>query len=230
MKKAITIVSLFAGSLLFANNSAAIQEKLSSKLANTKINKVVPSTDMEGLYEVYAGQNIMYTNEKAEKVMLGHIFDLNGNDLTQQKLDVMAQESLKQNVDLTKALKIGNGKHEVIVFTDPECPFCRKADDMIKDGNMTQYIFLFTPLPSHQKTKPQSIHILCSKDQAKEYARAMKGELDNEKNLKTCKAGEEQFAAMMEISTKNGVQGTPMFYIDGKKISGANPAIVGMVK
>ncbi|MFA6396289.1 MAG: DsbC family protein [Sulfurimonas sp.] len=228
MKKTLTIVSLLTAALLLADGST-VQEKLSSKLVNTKIDKVVPSTDMEGLYEVYAGQNIMYANDKAEVVMLGHIFDLNGVDLTQQKLDVMAQESLKKNVDLTKALKIGNGKHEVIVFTDTECPYCRKAEDMIKDGNMTQYVF-FTPLPFHQKAKPQSIHILCSKDQAKEYARAMKGELDNDKNLKSCKAGEEQLAAMMEVGVKNGVQGTPMFYIDGKKISGANPAIVGMVK
>jgi thiol:disulfide interchange protein DsbC len=32
-----------------------------------------------------------------------------------------------ETLDLDKALRIGTGKTTVIEFTDPDCPYCRKA-------------------------------------------------------------------------------------------------------
>lgn len=222
-----------------------IRKKISEKLVNSPIDHISKNNEMPDLYEIHSGINIFYTDKTAEHVLIGHIFDMNGTDLTQNKIDIkreamkkqaednqrqyeLKMESLKKNIDLTKALKIGSGKHEVIVFTDTECPFCRKADEMISEGDMTKYIF-FSPLPRHKKAKPQAIHILCSKDPANEFNKAMRGELDSAKLL-TCKAGEEKLEEMLKIGEKMGVQGTPLFFIDGKFVRGANPIIKNLVK
>ena len=69
---------------------------------------------------------------------------------------VAAQDTL----DLTKAVKIGNGKTMVIEFTDPDCPFCRKAEAYLqKRTDLTRYIF-FIPLKSHPASKGKVQYIL----------------------------------------------------------------------
>jgi len=231
MFKKITLSLLVATGLfaeIQADISTKIFEKMSKNLPNTKIDKVVPSFVMNGMYEVYAGKNILYSNEFAERVIVGHIFSFEGEDLTQKQLDMVELEVIKKSLDLSKALKIGNGKHEVILFTDTECPYCRKSEQLIKDGDMTKYVF-FTPLPFHKKATPQSIHILCSKNPQEEYKKAMDGKLDDVK-LTNCKVGEDHLKEMMKFGEILQVAGTPLFYIDGKKISGANPALTDMVK
>lgn len=230
MKKTFSF-SLILSALLtsaFADDSSFIKDKLSAKLVNTQIDKVVQSEDIGGLYEIDSGTNIFYTDAKAERLFLGHVFTLDGKDLTQQKLDLKHAEAIKTTIDLSKALKLGNGKHEVIEFTDPECPFCRKAETMLKNGNVTKYVF-FTPLAFHKLAKPLSIDILCAKNQLDEYNKVMNGEKD-QAALQTCKEGEARLQEMMEIGNKFGVTGTPLFIIDGKEVRGANPVIEQMIK
>lgn len=221
-------LALCIASALSGSEEASIQEKLSKALKNTTVDKVVASKDIEGLYEVYSGGNIFYTDSKSDRLMLGHLFTLDGIDLTQTKIDALQAENLKNNIDLNDALKIGNGKHEVIVFTDPDCPYCRKSEKLIENGDMTKYIF-FNPLDMHEQAKPKAIHVLCSKDPAKEYAKAMEGGLDNAKLL-ACEEGDQRLTRMIKAGQKLGVQGTPLFYIDGKKINGANPILTELVK
>jgi thiol:disulfide interchange protein DsbC len=210
------------------DNSSIIKEKLSAKLQNTQIDKVTKSNDIDGLYEIDSGKNVFYTDANAERLILGHVFTLEGKDLTQQKLDEKQAQAIKEVIDLKKAIKIGNGKHEVIEFTDPECPFCRRAEAMMQDANVTKYIF-FTPLPFHKVAKPLAIDILCAKDQASEYEKVMRSEKDKVELL-TCKDGEEKLKEMMEIGNKFGVTGTPLLIIDGKEVRGASPEIVQLVK
>lgn len=233
MKKiiAVTMVSLMATSVLLADNSAQIMKKLSSELKNTNITSVNISTDLPELYEIHAGKNIFYTDNNASKIMIGHIFNLNGVDLTQAQLDKIMQKDMKEHLDMSKALVVGNPKktkHEIIMFTDPQCPFCRKGEEMIKDANATKYIF-FTPLPMHNLAKPLAIDILCSSNPPLEYTKVMNGELDGAK-LMTCDAGAKRLNEMIKIGEQFGVTGTPLFFIDGKRIEGANPIIQNLVK
>lgn len=233
MKKIIvvTMLSLMATSVLLADNSAQIEKKLSSELKNTKITSVNVSSDLPDLYEIHAGKNIFYTDKNADNIMIGHIFNLKGVDLTQTKIDKIMLKDIKEHLDLSKALVIGEPKktkHEIIMFTDPECPFCRKGEEMIKDANATKYIF-FTPLPFHKLAKPLAEDILCSSNPSLEYTQVMNGELDRAK-LKTCDAGAKRLNEMMEIGKQFGVTGTPLFFIDGKRVEGANPIIQTLVK
>jgi len=48
------------------------------------------------------------------------------------------------DLDLSKALVIGNGPKTVIEFTDPDCPFCRKAASYFANRtDVTKYVFLY---------------------------------------------------------------------------------------
>lgn len=235
MKKT-TLLSIAAALLLGASSIHAqsseeqIRATMSKKLPNTPIDEVLPSS-FEGLYEVWTGRNVMFVDAKCEKTIIGHQFDFNGNDETQVKINTRMMEQLKKEIDLTKALKIGNGKHEVILFTDPQCPFCRRAEELMVNGDVTKYVFFYTPLPQHTKTRPMSVDILCSKDAQSRYDNAMSGKLDNAKpkELMSCQDGERRYDEMKAIAEKVGIQGTPMLIIDGRPVEGAQPIIPSLV-
>lgn len=204
---------------------------MSEKLPNTPVDEVTPSP-FAGLYEVWTGRNVIYMDTAGEYMIMGHQFDFNGNDISQAKINTKTMELIKKDIDLTKALKIGNGKHEVILFTDPQCPFCRRAEEFMKDGDVTKYVFFYTPIPSHTMTKPMSVDVLCSKDVENQYNKAMSGGLDSAKanDLVSCQEGVRRYDEMKIVAEKIGIPGTPFLIIDGRTIEGAQPVIPSLVK
>lgn len=70
--------------------------------------------------------------------------------------------------------KFGNGERELFIFTDADCPFCKKQDDLIfstlndKD-NVTVY-YIMNPLESlHPEAFEKSAKIMCSDDVSKSW-------------------------------------------------------------
>ncbi|WP_029523601.1 DsbC family protein [Persephonella sp. KM09-Lau-8] len=229
MKK-IVIGLLTAASFVYATDvKQEIKEKIEKAFPGVKV-KSVEKSPVKCLYEVITEDGrIAYTDGK--HLIPSHIFTLNGVDLTQAKLDKMSAK-LIEKTDLSKALKIGNGKTVVVEVMDPECPYCHKAEKFFHNKDVTRYIF-FMPLAFHKNARALSEHILCSDNPEKEYKKVMKGDF-NLKNLKSCKKGKEKLKEMEKEVRKLGVRGTPAFWIKTdkgwKKISGANPVIEKILK
>ncbi|WP_457641322.1 DsbC family protein [Persephonella sp.] len=227
MKKIITgVLSVAAVALA---NTGEIKQKFHKAFPNTQIEKIEESP-VKCLYEVQTKNGkIIYTD--GEHLVIGHIFTFKGKDLTQEKIDQITAKNVEQ-IDLSKALKIGSGKTKVIEISDPKCPFCRRAESFFKDKDVSRYIF-FYPLPFHKNAKPLSIHILCSDNPEEEYKKVMEGKLDNSDKLIYCKQGEEKLKQMEEVAKSLKVRGTPMFWVKTgqgwKKIEGANPKILNLL-
>ena len=129
---------------------------------------------------------------------------------------VPAQDTL----DLSKAVKIGNGKTMVIEFTDPDCPFCRKAEAYLqKRADLTRYIF-FIPLRSHPASKGKVQYILSSKDKAKAYHEASSDSFDKKKLAEITAEGVKLQREHEEIAKANKMNATPTFMIYGRIIEG----------
>lgn len=125
-------------------------------------------------------------------------------------------------MDLSKALVIGSGPKKVFEFTDPDCPFCRKASAYFhKRTDVTRYVF-FSPLAMHPHARPKIQYILSGTDKAKLYHEVMSGAVDKLDSSKLpvtshgIKLQEEQQA----IAKKAGVDATPTFMIMGRIIEG----------
>ena len=135
----------------------------------------------------------------------------------------LAAEKAK-DIPLDKAIKIGSGKNTIVEFTDPDCPYCRKASEFLEQKkDVTRYIFFF-PLPMHPDAENKVKYIFCAEDKAKAYEDAMKGKLDDQKYEKCDKP--EAIALLnlhKELAGKMGINGTPFFIVNGKKaVTGAN--------
>ncbi|MEO9079231.1 MAG: thiol:disulfide interchange protein DsbG, partial [Rhodanobacter sp.] len=98
------------------------------------IKGTLPATaGLKGYIGNYQGQSMpVYLLADGKHVVIGTLFDAEGNDLTQGPLQAATAPSLDEATwtDLSKASWIAEGaikpKRIVYVFTDTECPYCHK--------------------------------------------------------------------------------------------------------
>lgn len=228
MKK--LILGLIIPFTVSASGLDEVKKKINEKLPKTKVEEVRES-EIKGLYEVMLENGeIIYTD--GNYLVFGHIFTFDGQDITETKKGVSIQKVLSK-LDKDKLLKIGKGSKEIIEITDPECPFCKKAEKFFEESsNVSRYV-IFYPLPFHKNAKRLSVHIMCSKDKEKAYKEIMNGNF-NEKSLLKCEEGEKLVSEMEDIAKNLGIRGTPTFFIKTengyKKIEGASPEIIEYLK
>ena len=184
-----------------------------------------------GLYEVVAGDQIFYWADNGYMVF-GEIWSKEGKSLTAARREELSSIAVK-NLPLDKALVIGNGKHQIIEFTDPDCPYCRKVDSFLADrGDVTRHIFFF-PLNNHPQAAMKAKLIVCSLDKEATYRAVFSGQYDSipiPSFTASCD-GEGILNEHLALATKLGVRGTPSLWIDGVQVSGADiPRMEGLLK
>lgn len=124
-------------------------------------------------------------------------------------------------LDFGKSITLGSGPKTVVEFTDPDCPFCRKASKYFEGRrDVTRHVF-FYPLPRHPRAKEKVQYILSQTDQTSAYREVMSGRLDTVPKLegitpKGIKLQEEQLG----IARSQKVNSTPTFLINGRIIEG----------
>ena len=125
-------------------------------------------------------------------------------------------------IDSSKAITIGSGAKSVFEFTDPDCPFCRKASTYFEGRrDVTRHIF-FYPLPRHLKAKDKAQYIL-SKDERERgtaYRDVMSGRMDSVQTFATTPRGVKLQQEQFEIAKKMKINSTPTFIINGRIIVG----------
>ncbi|MFB3925193.1 MAG: DsbC family protein [Syntrophales bacterium] len=182
-------------------------------------------TPIEGVYEMTGrgGFLVFYYFPGADMILFGDLIDKNMKSLTQEKKDSIQASKFSQ-IPLESALVIGNGRHKVIEFTDPDCPHCRRAAEYLKGKDVTKYVFL-RPMPAlHPRAEEKSKYILAASDKAKAYYDVMSGKLDKEDMSKQIipSRAMDMLVAHANAANKIGINGTPVFWIDGKYVAGAN--------
>jgi thiol:disulfide interchange protein DsbC len=205
-----------------------VEKKLKESFPDIKFDSINQSP-IKGIYEVTEGRRIYYFAPNESMLIMGQIMDKTKKNLTairMQEITAKADEVTARkakDLPLDKAVKTGNGKHVVIEFTDPDCPFCRNAAKFFESRtDVTKYTF-FTPMPMHPDAPNKVRYILCQKDVGKAFDEVMKGKIDGQK-YQTCTNAEVDDLIKIHKSegVKLGVSGTPFFVIDGKVVNGAD--------
>ncbi len=242
-KNFLGIIAIMTSSLLFANsNRNNINYELqliNSVIPNTVVSKYEPS-EIQGFYKVYLDNgNLFYVNPFSKLLLFGEIWTNNGfsitqNDRTQwqQELSKTLVEDLKKDYkseDLKKAAKkikygTGSKKYEYVLFTDPECPYCKITEEYFEnDKNLDLYI-VFTPLDFHKNAKDCSLKALSSKD----LKQAIKDIKENKiPNVEITETAKKDFQAMQDLSNKLKVNGTPRIIVIDKKENAIVDSIEG---
>jgi thiol:disulfide interchange protein DsbC len=195
---------------------------LRAALPQVPIDSVTPSP-IPGLYEVVSGQNIFYYYPEKELILTGEMLGKVGSDfksLTAEHKGALAAKLVK-SLPLDKAVKVGDGKKIVIEFTDPDCPYCRKAFEYFsKRSDVTQYVFFAALAHPAAITKIQ--YILGADNKAQAFDAMMLGQ----EIPASAKPATDAIKALAQehlvLAKKVGIQGTPTFFINGEQVVGAD--------
>lgn len=220
---------LVALTLLCCISSAYAREDIRTRMQKTYPTTVVDEvreTGVEGLYEITTGANVIYYAPTTDSLIIGDILTKEGKNLSAARRKEVAVAKLENPAVLKKALKIGNGPTKVVLFTDPDCPYCRRTDAFLANRtDITLYIF-FSPIAKlHPAAEAKTAYILGSKDPADSYRRSQVGEYDKVQ-LQAEKAGVAWMNEQKEVAASMGVRGTPVLYINGTQIIGADFAAI----
>jgi len=143
-----------------------------------------------------------------------------------------------------------NAPITIVEFSDYQCPYCQRAEQSVQEvrkkyGDKVRLIYMDFPLPMHQYALKAAQAARCAGDQGKywEYhdalfadqskldaaglkATAAKLKLDPKK-FDECTAHDlhlDQIRKSQKEGADAGVDGTPSFVINGRMLSGAQPA------
>jgi thiol:disulfide interchange protein DsbC len=123
-------------------------------------------------------------------------------------------------IDISKAISIGSGPKTVVEFTDPDCPFCRKASTYFEGRrDVTRHVF-FYPLARHPKAREKAQFVLSMPDKARAYHDVMSGKMDSIPIPAATPEGVRLQEQQVEIAKKSKVDSTPTFLINGRIIVG----------
>ena len=225
MSKKYWLLLLILLSGLARADEASLRKAIESAYPKMAVESVV-KTPYAGLYEVYMNGQIVYTDEKFSFLIAeGHLVDSKSKkDVTTERLADLSKIDFA-SLPLEQAIKVvkGNGSRKMAVFSDPDCPFCKRLEqnELSNITDVTIYTFLMPLDQLHPDAANKAKAIWCSADRAKAWQDwALNGQLP--KKSSNCDAPLEKVAT---LARKLGVTSTPtIFFADGKRMLGAYPA------
>lgn len=211
MNKLITLVfaTLLGLSLSVAHaDEQAIRQALAKSMPSVKVGTIKPA-EIDGLFEVTVGGNIVYASGDGKYLVQGHLVDVVARkDLTEEKLGGARKQAIdKLGVDKMIVFKPKIGKYTVTVFTDIDCGYCRKLhseiDQYMAEGITIQYMF-FPRAGKGSDSYKKAISVWCADDRKAALTAAKKGETPP---AKTC---DNPIDEHMQLAEEFEVKGTPM--------------------
>ena len=196
-----------------------IKRTLEGRLGGVKVDAVT-KTPYLGLYEVRVDGEILYTDEKMSYIFSGNIIDAKSmQNLTEKRLRELS--GIKwDNLPLNAAVKTvrGNGKRTLAVFSDPNCPYCKRFEkDLAKVDDITIYTFLYPILSDDSHVKAKAVW--CAADRPKAWSELML-------NAKVPPVADcdTPIDKNLELGHKYRINGTPtLVFTNGERVSGAVP-------
>lgn len=165
-----------AGAPMIAPQYAELARKLSKALPEYTIEHISPS-GVDGILEVLMeGNRIIYTDTSGKHLFNGHLFDVDAHeDLTERRIEALTRIDVKQ-LPLADAFDVvhGDGKRQLYLFEDPDCPYCKKFEEQLpKINDVTLHVFLFPLTTIHPHAYEHALGVWCSKDRQKAWADKM---------------------------------------------------------
>lgn len=213
------------GKAVPADVAKTITQTLEKNYAKQKLKVLnINTTPIQGLFEVVvSGKQITYTDATGELMLVGDlILTKEGRSLTEERKVELNKVDFN-SLPFDKAIKEvrGNGELKLAVFSDADCPYCKRLErELAKMTNITIYTFLM-PIPSlHPDAGRKSVQIWCQADRTKAWTTWMR-EGKMAPKVPECA---NPIAETTALGDSFGFTGTPtLVFPNGKSQAGYTP-------
>ena len=203
------------------DGAESLEKRLKDLYPATRIERVQTS-EIPAVYEVTMGKNSAYTDVTGRYFVFGHLYDMKTQrDLTAERMEEQQRIDFSQ-LPLGDAIKTVRGKGERVlaVFSDPDCPYCKRLEaELDKLDNVTLYIFPYPLEGLHPEAVDKAVAVWCAPDRARAWADLMKtGKVPAKRDC------ENPIQRNIQLAQRLGINGTPtMVSADGRMLPGAAP-------
>ncbi len=192
--------------------------------AGSKLEDLQPSP-IAGIYQFMQGADVSYLTADGKYFLDGNLYDMKSRENLTEDLRARARLALINAVPESQMLIFSpkNPQYTITVFTDIDCPYCRKLHSEMAElnrlGVRVRYMFFPRTGPNTESWKKAEA-VWCSPDRNEALTRAKAGaQLDMSK---TCDAA--PVAREYALGQAIGVRGTPAILTEnGDYISGYMP-------
>ncbi|NND43736.1 MAG: thioredoxin fold domain-containing protein [Xanthomonadales bacterium] len=210
---------------------AFAQEEPATSAIETKIRNLAPGvssiaiseTPIDGILQVQVDNEIYYASDDAKYLVIGRIMDMDTRvNITDQAKSALRKDALA-NLDEAQHISFSPAEpqHELLVFTDIDCGYCRKLHTQIEEymaeGIAIHYL-AFPRAGSGSHSFEKFVSVWCADDQQAALTLAKSGE--EPAPLQCENPIEDQYKLGVSI----GITGTPaLVTADGTLIPGYMP-------
>jgi thiol:disulfide interchange protein DsbC len=212
-------ISCFANQKITNEEKTKVEEYFQNSIgAGLKAGDVeVNESNIKGLVEIYVQGKLMYFDIESQLLFIGEIYDKNGASLTKATLKQKSLDRLSTLPKVHIVLNGGKGLKKVVEFTDPDCPYCRKASAFFAEHNNAVERHIYFDTRIHPAAKSKVIHILCAKDREKAFHAVYTNQLTK---YEYCEKGEALAEQHQQASIEMAVSATPTFFIGDNLVRG----------
>lgn len=182
------------------------------------------ATPVAGVFELTRGSDIVYVTADGKYAFTGDMVELaNNNNLTEQHRRDMRVKAIAAYPE-SQMLVFGpkDPKYTVTVFTDVDCPYCRKLHSQMAEYNQmgvrVRYL-LYPRTGPNTESWTKAEQVWCSADRNDALTRAKLGQ-----TLKTKACADNPVARSYQLGQDFQVQGTPAIVLaNGEMLPGYLP-------
>lgn len=236
----VLLCSLFFMTQTFQGSVFGAGKEVISKESAEEILKVVmpdvkvlsvERAAVEGLWEVAlesrGEKGIAYIDAAGKNVIFGNIVNLaTKTNVTKKKFDEINKIDVSL-IPLDNSIVMGNSmaKHRVIVFDDPDCPYCAKLHQELKKvveqrKDIAFYFKMYPLVQIHPQAYKKSMAIVCEK--SNEKALGLLDDVFAKKTIPDATCETKIIDENMALASKLGISSTPILILgDGRIVKGA---------
>ncbi|TVQ41932.1 MAG: DsbC family protein [Wenzhouxiangella sp.] len=156
---------------------AAVAQAVDTGAIEARLSGLVPDMDqvsisetpIDGLMQVQVGSEVLYMTSDGRYLVQGRVIDMETQtDLTDAAQSGMRREQLAK-LDSSDFVSFGNAdsEFEVLVFTDPDCGYCRRLHEQIADyeaAGIKIHYLAFPRAGAGSATHTKMVSVWCADD------------------------------------------------------------------
>jgi thiol:disulfide interchange protein DsbC len=202
---------------------AEINKALQVLAPGVKPDSITPSS-IPGMYEVMLGADVVYISKNGRYLLQGDLLDLQTKKNLTEGKRAAGRLKLVNSMREDKMIVFAPAKvkHTITVFTDIDCPYCRKMHAEMSAYNQlgikVRYM-LYPRAGVNSESYEKAVSVWCAKDRKTALTTA---KATGTITKKTC---ENPVREHMALADSMGVSGTPTLVLeDGRTLPGYVPA------
>lgn len=212
----LTFFTLTAAAHADAPNTE-FEDRLHSKYPTTVNSSVTRA--FPGFWSVVKNGEVVYINDDLTYLINGEVIDLETKQSLTQQLKAESRPKIDvSRLPITNAIKISEGKHKIYVFSDPDCPYCKRVEASLNQvDDVAVYVFPYPLVSLHPNAENVAINIWCQPDKSKAWR-----DYVEHTQLPSSLTCENPISKNIQLAETLGINGTPaLIFEDGTLVPGA---------